>query len=234
MAEDSKDKLLRLLEQAGIPFAAIIYGIATASQLRDALNKLGWRISSVLVLLASVIWSVFVWTAKRPNLLEPAHLQNRFGMLARFASVLAVVVACVPCWYVVAHSEPMVPRLSIKVINRRGAPVELSSYGEAYFSVPSGPMMDTDIGSTRLEVMPADRRRDLVVPPQSFRWVSAEFLNEAQAESMLRQGDIDLAISLETHDQGMLYTAGIPFRRKEIAAKYVELVIDGQQKAPEK
>lgn len=70
MAEDSKDRVLRVLERAGIPVAAVLYSLTTAVQLRDALDKLGFRIASILLLALCAAWTVCVWTAKRPNLLD--------------------------------------------------------------------------------------------------------------------------------------------------------------------
>jgi hypothetical protein len=119
-----------------------------------------------------------------------------------------------------------VPALLIKIVNRSSTPAELLSYGEAYFSVPSTPLMDTNIGSTRLELTAADRGNNLTVPPQKFRWISACFLNESHAAAVLKQEDIGLSIMLQTRDHGMLHTESIPFRRKVIGSQYLELDIE--------
>jgi hypothetical protein len=231
MEEDSKDRFFKLLEKAGIPLAAIVYCVTTAIQVHDALDKLGWRIASVLVLLASVAWSAHVWTAKRPNLLHPEHLQSRYGRKTRFVSLLAIAAACVPAWYVVAHPTPSVPALLIKVVNRTSIPAELLSYGDAYFSISANPISDTQIGSTRLELTPAGHGNALTVPAQGFIWVRAHFLNEPYAESFLKQEDVGLGLVLQTRDQRILQGQGFPFRKKVLTTKHVELDLE-ERKSP--
>jgi hypothetical protein len=95
-----------------------------------------------------VAWTAHVWTAKRPNLLHPEHLQNRYSRKTRFVSLLAIIAAGVPAWYVVTHPAPRVPPLLIKVVNRTLTPAELLSYGEVYFTSVGNAVADTQIGST--------------------------------------------------------------------------------------
>jgi hypothetical protein len=230
MAEDSKDRFLTILERAGIPVAAVVYCLTTALQLREALDKLGWRIASVVVLLACVAWGAYVWTATRPNLIAPEHLQRRYGTITRCVSIVAIAASCIPSWYVIAHTSPNLPPLLIKVLNRTPAPIELLPYGEAYFSVAATPLSEDNIGSTRLELTPTDHARSLTVMPQRFIWISAHFLNESHTESLLKEEDVALSIMLQTRDHRMLHQEGIPFRRKVLVGKHVEMDLDDQDK----
>jgi hypothetical protein len=173
------------LERAGIPVAAVLYSLATAEQLRDTLDKLGFWIASILLLVLCAAWTVYVWTAKRPNLLDPEHLQSRYGRGMRLVSVLAIIAAGVPAWFVVAHPSPRVPPLLIKLTNRTATAAELDDYGEAYFSLSASPISDIGGGATRLELAPARRGKSLTVPAHNFIWVRAQFVNEP------RRGDVE-------------------------------------------
>lgn len=228
MSSNETNGFMAFLKHYSVPVAAIIYILAFVVQLKEYSDKLGWRVLSIVVLLMSVIWTFYVWTAKRLTLIEPASLIPRFGKRARLASVLSLPLACVPVWYSLQAPPPFsMPPLAIKVINQKDQNVSIRRTGEFFITAPASPMMDTVVGSGKVrlyqigEASPSDQ--NLVVPANNELMVFAEFLNPAKFKHMLSAGDLSFRIVILQSDGKMLTREGIPFEATQLNTGYIEL-----------
>jgi|SRR5215472_4739839 len=109
--------ILKILERAGLPFVTVTYAVTVAIQFRDALDKLGWRVVSITILLGCVAWLVYTFTAKRSNAIDPSYFQSAYGWGTRLGAIAAVLAALIPAGYAILPSGPRVPFILFKAIN---------------------------------------------------------------------------------------------------------------------
>jgi len=226
--ESSQFRGLRdLLERAGLPLVTIPYALAIAIWFRDALDKLGWRILSLTVLLACVAWLVYTFVAKRPNLIDPSHLQSTYGRATRIGALAAVLIATIPATYAILPSGPRVPLILFKAINNSSSEVKISPFAGTFFTVADNPVMDRQIESGRMRLYTGDqKKRDLSIPPHSEAYIFGRFLNEDALVPLFDRGDVALSVVLTTSDGRFFRRDGIPFNREDITSGYIELQFD--------
>ena len=214
----------KVLERAGLPLVTVTYAITVALQFRDALDKLGWRVLSVTVLLACVAWLVYICTAKRPNTIDPSELQSVYGWATRMAAIAAVLAAIIPATYAILPSGPRVPFLLFKAVNNTPNQIEISPYAETYFTVVGSPAMESLIESGRMRLYTGDPKREtLSIPSHAAAYLIGRFLNDSALVPLLDREDVGLAVILTTFDGRSLRRGGIPFNRKDLKSGYIEL-----------
>lgn len=221
----NKQRIADLLEANGIPVAAVAIAVGVATSLGDAVTKLGWRVFAIVVLVACCSWAVYVWTAKRPNLIDPAHLVPKFGRAPRVVALVTALVSVTPVGYSLRQTSEPVPRLIIKVRNPLTTPVEILEYGEAFFSVPESPVMDRLVETRRIKLTAIQPSTNFIVPPGTDRWFSARFLNDSALLEFLKREDVALTVLVNTKDGEMLHKDGVAFTREELTTRYVLLEV---------
>jgi hypothetical protein len=216
-------RLIDILEEKGLPVSAIAFVIAVALGLRNAFDKLGWRIVAVAVVVAAAAWCVFVWTSKQPSTIEPSRLLPRYGKSSQWLALASSFVALIPAWFAIIDRGPAIPYLSLKIANESPKVVQIAEYGEAYFSVPATPADDRLLETTRVRLMLV-KPSSFVVPPRSFGIFAVKFLNVKDLMPLLEREDVALEIVLRTADGRLLHQGGIPFSREGLS-EYVELPV---------
>jgi hypothetical protein len=224
MNDNSRDKTIQVLEKSGIPIVASLYAVAVAVQIGNAFDKLGWRIMSILILLLSMAWAVYVWTAKRPNIIDPGHLVQKYSRTVRVIAFGAVIISLVPAWFSILPIQPMVPPLLMRVHNTSSEPIQLSPFGEAFFSVLDSPLSERQVAATRTHLFSSKDNSSLVIPPKGEIGLIAQFLNEKELAPWLERGDVALRILITTTNGKIIQRDGIPFTKHSMLSGYYLLL----------
>jgi len=223
MNENSRDKVVQALERLGIPIVAFLYAMTVAVQIGNAFDKLGWRLTSILILLLSIGWAVYVWTAKRPNVVEPDHLMQKYGRVVRLLALAAVIISFVPAWFSILPTGPKVPPLLMSVRNTSDHTIHLSQFGEAFFSVLDSPFSDSQVAACRIRVSTSRGNDSLAVPSRDSIWLAVQFLNENDLVPWLERGDVAVRVIVTTTDGYIMQREGIPFTKDYILSGYYQL-----------
>ena len=207
-----------------MPVLAAVYALTTAAQMHDALDKLGWRVASLVVVIVCVAWTAYIWAAKRPSHIDPSQLQCKYDWKTRFGALAAAVVSLIPAGYALLPGGPRVPFLLFKVVNTRDAPIEIYPFGDAYFKVPSSPYSERLIESTRIRFYSGNSSNDAVtVPAKSDAFTVGRFLNDRALVPLLDREDVQVDIVVRTYDGRSFKQDGIPFNRKDMVSGYIPL-----------
>ncbi len=223
---NSKEKILQSFEKAGIPIVAIIYSLTVVIQFNAVLEKLGWRVFSILALLMSICWTVYVWTAKIPSSIAPNQFIHKYGKVARYLAFSSTLIAIIPTWYSILPTSSRIPPILFKLYNNSDQPVSLSHFGSALFTIPDGPFSEMQVAATRVRVYSSQGNDSLVVPAKSNCFIVTQFLNEGLLIPLIEQGDVALRIVIETNDGRVIQRYGIPFTKKFILSGYYELKLE--------
>jgi hypothetical protein len=221
---DVEQRFLSAIERAGIPVVAIAYAVGVALSLRQAFDRLGLRLLSLVSLLAATIWCVYVWVANRPSPIQPSHVVRRFERGPRLLALASAVAMLLPTWYALRPTGPEIPYLMVKIQNNSEKSVQINSYGECYFSAPESPKSEP--GRVRIIAGSGNGKPiTYVVPGHGFSFFAIRFLNTRRVLPLLNREDVALEIVIRTNDGRELRQRGIPFARDELN-QYVELTLN--------
>jgi hypothetical protein len=225
---DEQNDFLAFLKRYSIPVAALLYILAFLVQLKEYADKIGLKVLAIAVLIISVAWAVYVWTAKRVTVIEPVSILPKFSKRVRLASLLSIPLAAIPVWFSLQPAKPFsIPQLAIKIVNKRAEGVGVSRVGEFYVTAPATPATDDVVANGRFRLHQrgetSESSGEIVVPASGELMLFAEFLNPTKFKPLLDGGDLSFRVIVWQADGHMLTEDGIPFDAKQISKGYIKL-----------
>lgn len=235
MKTESKSILFRLIEEAGVPAVAILSAVGLMVEIHEASEKLGWRVISIVASVTCAGWAGYVWTARRPNTIDPSQLVLRFPLRARIGAVVAMIIATVSTGVLCLnrYPYPRIPFLIIKVVNTSNNPANLNEYADTYFSVVSGPVTEDIVATGRLKLQSMTTNTSLMIPAHSELWIAGRFLNEKSLLPLMEREDVALSVLLRKKSgDPFVSPTEIPFARDIISRRFIEVDVNQPSEPP--
>lgn len=177
-------------------------------------ETIGWRLISVVILLACVAWMIYVYWAKKPSMFSGEVPVPEYSKTAKNVSVVCAAVAAVLVGLSLWAERPFqIPTLAVHVINSTGKDdVRIKRRGEFFLTAPMTPLSDQVVASGVILLSDGGESDEILIRAGEDAYLDADFLNDQQFEPLLRAGDKTLRIMLDSAGATNLLTCGdIPF-----------------------
>jgi hypothetical protein len=237
MAEDSAHFLTRATERFGVPIVAVGYVLAFAVSVGESVSKLGWRVASGLVCGVCVIWTIYVWRARAPSILDGHRHVPRFGLSLRLGAAAAALVSAIPVTYqvwqsysgrtldVAAQTSSRVPPFRIRVNNNMPYSVSLWPYADFYLSEPDTPGNHRIVWTGRMTFQATDGDKLLAVQSGNYKIFNGHFLSETALLPLLARGDLALDVTIRT-GEGFVKPHDLTFNKDELTTRWILVTVD--------
>ena len=222
----AKDNFLEALKQYTVPVAAAVYVLGYAAKLHEYIDKVGWRVASVAILLLGVAWAVYVWSATEISLIEPRVQRRKFNSKHRWGAVLLAAASAAPVWFAIQPVAPFrIPSLVVEISNPTNAPVEIVQLGEFYLTAVSSPLMEAQVAAGKIRFVDVENPKSstLVVPPGGRIELLAVVINPLRFKQFLEAEEFSMRIIAMQTNGTTLTRADIPFDANELKSSYIEI-----------